>query len=104
MDDLMSSRSTALDVLTILPGILRNWSLVIHTLLPICSSTFMSISCLKVSRRIQLKTIYTPQPSGKMRLLATWVRALREGISDLAYRLLPHIRQLGSSLPGVDPL
>src|ERR1700756_2606218 len=40
-DDWMSSRSTALDMLSILPGTLRNRSIFIHTFLPISSPTFM---------------------------------------------------------------
>jgi hypothetical protein len=42
-DDLLSSRLTALDMLSILPGTLRNRSIFIHTLLPISSSTFMQV-------------------------------------------------------------
>ena len=45
----------ALDVLVILPGTLRNSSVFIITLLPISSSTFVSISCLQVSCRIRPK-------------------------------------------------
>jgi hypothetical protein len=45
----MSSRLTALDMLTILPGTLRNWSIFIHILLPISSSTFMQVSPQEVS-------------------------------------------------------
>jgi hypothetical protein len=48
-DDLMSSRLTALDMLSILPGTLRNRSIFIHTLLPISSSTFMQVSPLGLS-------------------------------------------------------